>query len=129
MRKVIAHLLVYVMFITAFQNVVILKAAPNTAFGFEITRQMLKEDTQGLSVAEREENAAETALGKWDGSTAGKYNFSYYIEVEGGITKKVDLNFDNKDKTNIDLDITVSTAGTRSKVCTPLVLNTVYCPL
>ncbi len=114
MRRVVAHILVCVMFLTTLQNVGILKAGETNPLGFTLIREMLKEDSTGLSVGERDNSADESALVKFDIGTAAKYRLEYYIEaVEGNqtVTKKVNLDLNNIDKTNIELNATVSTNG------------------
>lgn len=114
MRKITARILACIMFLSTLQGGQILWAAPTNAQGFEVSRKMLQEDSTGLSEKERDETAGETALIKWNISTAAKYILSYYIEAEKGtntVTKKVEIEVDNLDKTNINLGIKTSTAG------------------
>lgn len=114
MRRVVAHILVCVMFLTTLQNVSILKAAESSPLGFALTREILKEDSTGLSVGERDDASNESALVKFEAGTATNYKLEYYIEaVERNqtVTKKVSLDFNNIDKTNVDLGVTVSTDG------------------
>lgn len=117
MRRVLAHILVCVMFFTTFQGLTILKAAPTNPLGFELTREMLKEDSTGLSVETRDDSASESALVKFQAGAAARYDLEYYIEVQQNnqtVTKKVNLNFNNVDKKKVELGISVSEAGSNT---------------
>lgn len=112
MRRVLAHILVCIMLFTTFQDLTILKAAPTNPLGFELTREMLKEDSTGLSKSERDKTADETALVKFEAGTAATYNLEYYIEAQQDrtqdtVTKKISLKFENKDTKNVALKVEV----------------------
>lgn len=114
MKRITARILACIMFLSTLQGGQILWAASNNAQEFEVSRKMLQEDSTGLSEKERDETAGETALIKWNISTAAKYILSYYIEAQMGtntVTKKVDIEVDNLDKINLELGIKTSTAG------------------
>lgn len=113
MKRITARILACIMFLSTLQGGQILWAAQSSVQGFEVSRKMLQEDSTGLSEKERDETAGETALIKWNIATATKYILSYYIEAEKGtntVTKKVDIEVNNLDKTNIKLGITTSTS-------------------
>ncbi len=120
MRRVLAHILVCVMLFTVFQDLTILKAAPTNPLGFELTREMLKEDSTGLSKGERDKLSDETALVKFAAGTAAVYELEYYVEAlqdttQNTITKKVKLNFENTDTKNVGLAISVFDQGSTTE--------------
>ena len=118
MKKIIARILACIMFLSTLQGGQILWAATGNAQEFEVSRKMLQENSTGLSEAERDETAGETALIKWDISETEKYILTYYIEAESGsqtVTKKVDIEVENLDKTNLQLDIKTSTNNTKDE--------------
>lgn len=118
MKRIMARILACIMFLSTLQGGQILWAAQRSVQEFEVSRKMLQEDSTGLSEKERDKTAGETALIKWNISTAAKYILSYYIEAEKGtntVTKRVDIEVNNLDKTNIELGITTSTSGNSTK--------------
>ena len=108
MRRVIARLLVFAVFLSTFQGVGSVQAAVvKAAYGFDVTSQILLEQNNGLQLSNRVKGTEETAVAKWDISATGKYQLVYYIEArsadgKGNETKKIVLEFDNTDRTNID---------------------------
>lgn len=118
MKRIMARILACILFLSTLQGGQIWGEETAQVQGFEVSRKILKEDSKGLTEAERDETAGETALVKWNISTVAKYILSYYIEVEQGIdtiTKRVDIEVDNIDKTNIQLSISTSTKNEEAK--------------
>lgn len=121
MRRVLAHMLVCVMLFTVFQDLTILKAATTNPLGFELIREMLKEDSTGLTRGDREKNTEETALVKFEAGTAAIYELNYYIEAlqdssQDTVTRKVNLKFENTNTKDVKLSVTLSDTSTISYV-------------
>ena len=97
MRRRIAGLLAFVLMFAAMHGVVPLQAASTKPLGFEMTKEILKEEAKGLELTTVNSGFQETALAKWDVGSDGYYRLSYNIEARGNagavVTKKVDLEF------------------------------------
>ena len=113
MRKFIGKLLALVLFVSAFQgiNPTLLQAADNNIYEFDVLKEILAEDNQGLVRAKRTINDEETALVKWNISSAAKYKLTYYIEDKLGVTKRVEINLDNQGDDNVILDAQIFTGS------------------
>ena len=106
MKKVVSKILVFVMVIASLQGINLneLMAADTNLYGFEMQKKILAEDSKGLELSNRiGTDYTETAVAKWDISSAADYVLTYYIEAMDNTTQKVELTLENAGDDNVTL--------------------------